>query len=113
MKTIILDEMQEKQSHTLFRKHFTPVKMWARFYFRSMTGVILDGVYRFSKDDARDFCTKANKIMDEVEKLRSILFKLLIAYRVVTKETDKKRFEDKMNAKEQEMEKLFLQIHSL
>lgn len=87
--------------------------MWARFYFRSMTGVILEDVYRFSKDEARDFCTKANKIMDEVEKLRSILFKLLIAYRVVTNPGDKKRFEDKMNAKEQEMEKLFLQIHSL
>lgn len=87
--------------------------MWARFYFRSMTGVILDGVYRFSKDDARDFCTKANKIMDEVEKLRLVLFKLLVAYRVVKNDADKKRFEDKMNEKEQEMEKLFLQIHSL
>lgn len=113
LELVQIDEMEEvgfKQNPLSFRGEFTPTKLGHRYYYRSTNGVVLEDKFTYSKDEARAFCTRANAVMSDIEKIQLTAQRLIIAHRVSTNKDTREKIEEKLKEKETEVHKLFLTI---
>lgn len=113
LELVQIDDMEEtgfKQNPLSFRGEFTPAKLGHRYYYRSTNGVMLEDKFTYSKDEARAFCTRANAVMSDIEKIRLTAQRLIIAHRVSTNKDTREKIEEKLKEKETEVHKLFLTI---